>query len=403
MHECRGTRLLGVWSVLIFVSVAVFTPQPAQANPLHQASSPLEVHLTVLRDQVVVGEAFQWLVTLAPHDGAAVSAVETSSPDASVWSLASQSLPVSKLSSGFVFTQTAIPLVPGELKPALQLSYIVSGTLWSVYVVADHSVHVIPVTDFVTVELLRQELPMSVGSVMPLSVRLQNDTPFELTEVYLKGEGTALTWPTSMMVGSVSSGNEVQYPITATVESETAQPVIHVTAKWKDNAGREQTADWTVAGNFLYASDSLLESIPENLFAIFLGVISSVITTFGTRLVEDYLKRQEEFQIQRKQLQGLLHWVLQQTSHAVEHGDAFADLSSLATVFQEKGLFDVAETYHLITPVRELWAAAVQYNEGLTLPNASQRIEEMRKTIQQLETQLCIMDKRTATHKRLNG
>ena len=69
---------------------------------------------------------------------------------------------------------------------------------------------------------------------------------------------------------------------------------------------------------------------------------------------------------------GLLRLIVLQTEYAVHHA-APIELKPIVEIYQDNGLYKIAQKTELLTALKDLWTAAESHNAGLTDPGGTSR------------------------------
>lgn len=127
--------------------------------------------------------------------------------------------------------------------------------------------------------------------------------------------------------------------------------------------------------------------VRTEIFAVFFGVISSVLTTAATRLLQQYLERKEQREVSRRQARGLLELMLMRAEYAANYSEML-DLEPLVKLMTEEPLYATLDRHSMAEAAQELWEASESHNHGLTKPDGLQRSARLQEATDQLRADL---------------
>jgi hypothetical protein len=340
-----------------------------------------------------------WLVTLTPL-GKKLHSVELQSGDTQAWlwwiddplhtKVLADTIAVGTLTETIVMDVSAVPLVSGDLTPILKVRYCVDEEPQTHLVEGGGPLVVRSVETYVEAGILAQKGTARIGEPLSMEVWIRNNSPFTLTEVQMRGIGADLAWDVSPDAFDVSPATTLHKEIVSQVAGQHPLPQLHIDYRWTDIAGNEHIGMLYVRGESVPLEEgvmkSLLGRIPDEMLSIIVGLVAGVLTAIAGHVVSQVRQRK----INWRHLHGLLQMMILQAEHAANSG-ASLDLTPLKTVFENEGLFTMAEKKRLAQCVRDLWKAAERHNNGLEQPGGAQRTGELRKAEEELKKKLDLL------------
>jgi hypothetical protein len=374
---------------LVSTSLVFASSFSSLAISTRQTEPTLEVKITIAQTQATVGAPMTWLVTLTPL-GKELHSVELQSGDTQVWQWINGPVVVGILTDTAVMDVSAVPLVSGDLTPILKVHYTVGKEPQTHLVEGSSPLEVRPVETYVEAGILAQKGTARKGEPLSMEVWIRNSSPFTLAGVQMYGAGTDLGWDVLPDAFDVPPTMTLNKKVAPKVTGQHPQPQLRIEYEWTDAAGNDHKRMLYVGGEPVALEEGVIESIlgriPNEVFGIIIGLIAGALTGFVGNWVSRILQRRTNWQ----HLQGLLRMMILQAEQASNSGVPL-DLAPLKTVFENEGLFTMAEKKRLAQCVRDLWKAAERHNNGLGQPGGAQRTGELRKAEEELEKKLDLL------------
>ncbi len=346
----------------------------ASSDPIF--SRTVQVTLLPLEDEILVGQLSRWYLHIETDEVWTELRLRSGSPD--LWHLPESTLSFHDISGSFSTELSVIPLRPGELLPNLSLTYELSPGMSEerLLVQSANKITVTPVETAIRAELRSQQATVAVGRWTDLELRIQNTTPFTLTQMQFRDLGADVRWHLPPEAGDIGPGETFYTEFRLLVTGPQPRPQLRVDYSWLDDTDSLCDASLYVLEDGMSTYPRFLDRIPLDLFAIFLGVITSALTTLATTRIREKIERENKRYDYRQRVSGLLRLSALRALNAAQGGVAI-DLSPLEAVFAEQGLFEAMETLGLSIPASNLWKAADEYNSKLELSGGGPRATEV--------------------------
>jgi hypothetical protein len=278
-------------------------------------------------------------------------------------------------------------LTAGQLTPILEVSYALSETVHSQFITAAIPLNVVPPMEQVEAEILPVTGVTRINDTFTTTLWIKNRTPFTLTDIQVQDLGGAVGWRNLPTVIAILPNEAQALPMSGSVSDVAFQPSLGIAYDWQDDLGRAHHHTTHLTGAAYSLRPNFWVDIPRDIFAIFLGVFSSVVTTFFTRLVEDWIRRREEEEDNRQRAYGILNLTVLHVIHAIQRGTQVS-LEMLEEVFTDEGLHEVLVKDQLLKDVKILWKRVEEHNTELTKPGGSYRTARLKDAVEQIRDKL---------------
>ncbi len=376
--------------VSIRVVLLLYILYPASRSmvlPMSQTKPPLTASVVTSQGECVLGAPMTWRVGLTPNTTQGVTELELQSGDRRVWLWPFGTQHIQMITETLSLDVVAVPLVPGELTPLVEIRYVAAGREHTELIAGNGSVKVIPVEACVQADVVPTTGSARRGEDLPVAVWIRNTSPFTLTQVEVSGSGIDLAWG-APVTATIARSAMYSDTLSARVTGAYPQPQLRVAYTWTDGTGGSQTDILYVSADPMRVQESFWDKIPTNLVVIVVGVVTGAFATIVPNLLERWLVRRDKKEIGREKVLTLLDRLVRQAEYALKNAGG-VDLKPLESLYDEEGVFAVIAREPLARVVREVWAASEDYNKRIDDPYGSmERVERLKNAIDKLKREL---------------
>ena len=376
--------VLGVFAFLWLIPI--FTVRAQSGEPTIELISP--------RVTLAVGETTVWEVSIQPLKDYPLSGVSLEIVDPLSWQVLSASSIPEPCSSLAVISLQVVAIKPGDLLPLLRLSYTLHGESRQAIIRAGQPVTVKPVTALVQFLLSAPQIIPQNQSKVILILTIENNSPFTLQPA-VENYSSGLTFVEDPVIKPITPGLQVAVPLSLNVISSSPVPRLSVTYTWNDpDPGRLASAQTLVTSGDIQRRSDVWE---ENL-ATLLGVVFGAVIGFATNQAGQFIERMRQAKMIRGRAFSLLKLSARQAQYAAQRG-ALVDMTTLKAVFEAEQLFEIFKKDEIFKSCLKLWECAEKYNQDLQKLHGAERMLDLVKAAQELETHVLSAEKRLKSPK----
>lgn len=350
--------------------------------------SAIEIHLSTEKSHVLVGDEVQWIIEISPLTDEGIVDLSFDSLNSESWQWLDLGNPPALITTTLTLSLTAVPLTIGEMSPIIEARYSRNGMQYSQLVSSNHALTVESVDNYLLSRLTILNNTVNSSQKIPLELNLDNQSSFLMNQITVEGKGLDLFWDTVTPVIDLQPGDSVNVFLWANVSGQNPQPQIQINYQWLDAAGNTRMLEKIIEGKSLLYKPLIIESIPDEVWGILIGVITTLVTLGITSLWE----KSQRWKINRYKVSSILELSITQAKHSATHG-ILVNIAPLESVYKEEGLFDIASKYGFVQELGNLWQMMERYNNGLTLPGGGQRSDDLKKAANSLEVCLNFVKK----------